>query len=690
MPNFNIHWKIPFMSLRAGTLYTVNIYKDGALPSGYPLTLKGAAQPFVTQEDDDEDQFIAIRTQTGYLRIVDDGKAIDSSTPPQTVNFNWKELLPDTDTDRPVTLTHVESGQTVVDWQGYLQAQTFTGTLYGGVQEREFPVQCMLSALSASNVDDSNRELKNFAYVIKQAFDNLPCITIKNYIFQGGQYAQQWLLKLVDWQNLVSITENGVTGAYDNQRIIQDLCSFWGWTCRVYGQNVIFSCTDDTELDKALVLTGGTGGSLETMAGGTSAGTTNTDFLTAISLTGNIFASDSNDDTRVRGYNKAVVNVDVNEIDTDIATCFPSSVEEQMADGSWNFDGIKTYYTDNLYTFSTALLSGGCRLNYGSFNIARVVNQQDVSDYSVYDVIRIYKSAPSQASIPSTEAYVTVMTKFHHTYPGGSRSKVIGLQLHGTAYIKGDRYEDYDSIKGAGKKTMFMRIGIGTNYNNAKWWTGLTWSSSKSSFRATLGNQNDIIFSHYATGHGSGNSTPYIPLPSQPDDDALHGLVFIEFLGSDDMPENSGERIFDITDFRVEYYGDTTYDIRGEHSKNSDAEYVSNNQQKISSEWDADLIYASQNRLAMGYGLVINNSDFAFMEKAQYPSATDHPEQRLATRVANYWASAKRKLSTELRANVIPSITPQHKVTLDQTPSYPIAISRDWWNDIIQLTLLEA
>ena len=38
---FQIFWKIPFMSLRSGTLYTVNIYKDGTLPSGYPLTLKG-------------------------------------------------------------------------------------------------------------------------------------------------------------------------------------------------------------------------------------------------------------------------------------------------------------------------------------------------------------------------------------------------------------------------------------------------------------------------------------------------------------------------------------------------------------------------------------------------------------------------------------------------------------------------
>ena len=106
---FQVFYKILFKSLRSGTVYTVNIYKDGTLPSGYPLTLKGAAQPFVTEEDNDEDMFMPIRTQSGYLNIVDDGYAEDANG--NTVSFNWKELVPTIDTDRPVTLTH-SSGDT--------------------------------------------------------------------------------------------------------------------------------------------------------------------------------------------------------------------------------------------------------------------------------------------------------------------------------------------------------------------------------------------------------------------------------------------------------------------------------------------------------------------------------------------------------------------------------------------------
>ena len=147
---FQIHWKILFKSLRAGTVYTVNIWKDGELPPGYPLTLKGAAEPMTTDEDADEDMFCPVRKQSGYFRIVDDGKATNASY--QEVDFDWKEMLPVNDTDRPVTLT---AGIGNVVWQGFMQAQNFGSELYGNPQSHEFPLQCCLSLLSAIKVSTS-------------------------------------------------------------------------------------------------------------------------------------------------------------------------------------------------------------------------------------------------------------------------------------------------------------------------------------------------------------------------------------------------------------------------------------------------------------------------------------------------------------------------------------------------------
>ena len=147
------NYTITFKSLRAGTVYTVNI--GGGIGTAVPL--KGGAQPFTTQEDDNEDVFTPVRTQSGYLRVVDDGKDANGNA------WDWKDLIPATDTSRPVTLTHMipnpDAGQEgepdeieVTDWVGFMQAQTFSGVLYGNPQEREFPVQCPLTVVSLENI----------------------------------------------------------------------------------------------------------------------------------------------------------------------------------------------------------------------------------------------------------------------------------------------------------------------------------------------------------------------------------------------------------------------------------------------------------------------------------------------------------------------------------------------------------
>ena len=70
-------YSISFKSLRSAAgdaPYVVNIGSTGG------TALKPGASTFVTQEDDTDDVFTPIRTQTGYLRIIDDGKALDGVT----------------------------------------------------------------------------------------------------------------------------------------------------------------------------------------------------------------------------------------------------------------------------------------------------------------------------------------------------------------------------------------------------------------------------------------------------------------------------------------------------------------------------------------------------------------------------------------------------------------------------------
>ena len=106
-------------------------------------------------------------------------------------------------------------------------------------------------------------------------------------------------------------------------------------------------------------------------------------------------------------------------------------------------------------------------------------------------------------------------------------------------------------------------------------------------------------------------------------------------------------------------------------------------------DWDADVIYASDNtNMAFGYGLLID-TDGKQVKKVQYGENEEIPEQNLANRVAAYWGTSKRKITAELNTAVIPAITPRNTLTLDGTTCHPISISHDWWNDKTTLTLLE-
>jgi hypothetical protein len=92
-----------------------------------------------------------------------------------------------------------------------------------------------------------------------------------------------------------------------------------------------------------------------------------------------------------------------------------------------------------------------------------------------------------------------------------------------------------------------------------------------------------------------------------------------------------------------------------------------------------------------GYGLLLNASG-NIIQTVNYGNNAEHPEQHLATRVANYWATAKRKIDPELLTNKIPAVDPTNivKVGTDTVTTYaPIAISRDWRDDTIRLSLLQ-
>ena len=668
-----IHWQVKFKSLRAGTDYSVNIYDVNY--SGNPIPLKGGAEPVVTQEDDDEDMFLPVRTQSGYIRIVDDGKDANGNA------FNWKDLLPSTNVDRPVTLTAATG---TVLWHGFMQAQNFTGVLYGNPQEREFPVQCPLTVLSANDISANEREMKTFGYVIAQAFSSIPTLTFDNFIFQGGADARDWLLKLVDWQNYVtSEDDETVTARFDYGLVLEDICKYWGWSCRVYRQSVIFSRVDDNDVEpNALVLTLS---ELESLT--SNSGTVET-FLSAASLPTDVFVSVDNDETLVRGYRKATVHANAGEGDTAILKAYPDAVMNKLdEDGVYynvQYGDNIVYYIGKLTQAASAFMEFSARSTYASFDYIQGTN----SDENALSgpAIRILKSYSSS----SASAYATIKTRFEHSYAvsesGGHMGRFAGLRFSGKIASGGEEFkieEDYPR----NAMPLWLRIGIGTTRGTAKWYDGYNWSDTETACRAIIGLENNIFMFMYQT---SGSVIGYNNLVQTGN---RKGFLFVELLGSNTMPEVDGQRQFDIIDFKVElvYRADTNNVTHAEEPRNDRYDYKATAQDNQRNDWDSDLAYASAPKssyMAFGVGVVINENG-SRLEKVTYGSTEQVPEQNMADRVAAYWGTSKRKITADLNTAVIPAITPRKTVTLDGTDCYPISITNDWWNDKTTLTLLQ-
>lgn len=696
------------MSLRTGTTYTVNIYD--ATYSGSPVVLRGAAQPFTTQEDSDEDMFIPIRSQSGYLRVFDNGK--DSSGTSLGSDW-WKSLVPAKDSDRPVTLT---AGGSVV-WHGFLQSQNFSGTLYGNPQEREFPVIGALSVIAGEDIN-FNRGIKNFAFLLKEVCDTIDAdsgsnVHISTIYVQGGADARQWLLKQIDWQNFAQEDSDGVQRAkYSLFDVLEDMCRFWGWTARTCGTSLYLTCADDGTEQDFLILNRT---NLNTLAAATSDTTTGTVASPAtVTLADTaalpIFASTSNDDTKIQGPHRAVVKSDCNEKDTIIEFA-PQDVRDWLGDSyTWVQGGgdLIGYFTTPMKngSGSTPILLGefGLMKLYadakGGFCRRQIYPSTESDKATVGDMICLMNLPNSQQSTP----HVQLQTTHPMSYSGGSLS-LGGTVWRGSEQINNDHY----SIQ--------MRLGIGMTRESAKWWymdqvvnagspIGRGWGPSPSVFDVPINGGSLKTTGFYTDVVGILvflTSYPSIPIPAD-----TYGYIFIDILSFYDGTNDNYVENFEVANLSIKYSRDS-YDIPTslnvirprtiEVDRVTSKEYSAVNQNDSKSEWNANCIFASDNNMEYGYGLLLDGSG-NIISTVNYSGAAEHPEQHLANRVANYWATAKRKIDSELMANVAQSISsggtvsiggilPNHKVSMDSAVFVPIAISRDWRDDVVKLSLLK-
>jgi hypothetical protein len=570
--------------------------------------------------------------------------------------------------------------------------------------------------LAATQVSTTQTQLCNFAYLLQYIFQSVPSYPFTSFVIQGGAHAQQWLLKRLDWNNF--LTENAdkdVEPKYNLFEILEDVCRFWGWTARTYRQTVYLTCADDTGEASFLTLDKT---QLSTMAGGTAAGSASGAFNSQ-TVSGDVYASTDNDDFKQRGPAKATVKADVNEEDT-LVEFAPPSVEKQMegTPAVWRWvqsggDLVGYFEAQNrLTSFASDIMVGaadatpirGTNDTHGAFGRRQIYSTAESDKPNVCDEFIINNNYPADKTQPA----VSIRTNKAMALKGGS------LTLKGEVYF-GHYLCDWDMTKTI--PNLKMRLGIGPNADRSgiKYfyidisqsggdvYISHGWSSTSQTFMVKVNNGQIGGPMLFDVGFWSIGSIEYPGIPVDGSGD-FYGFIFVDFYGFRDLDTDTGE--FQIANFAIEFSRDT---LEIPTSRNvvrartmkidrvTTQEYFANNQNQTHEEWNADLIFASDNNMEYGHGLLMN-ADGSFMETAPYTAGGQHPEQHLANRVANYWATSRRRIGGDFRADVrtagtsgsyISDVTPQHMLTINGTKFHPVAISRNWRDDVVRLSLLE-
>jgi len=235
-----VRWQVPFVS-RLGTAYRVDIYDEGY--TGTPVQLLGGTSPFTTDEDDSDDFFAPVRTQTGTLQVCTDIEG--SSTP-----LKLEDILPANNIARPVRLLKYANGSySVIEWQGFLSCEAYSQDYTGIPQILDLPLISVLEAMDSVNLGASSESMVTFAALLNTALTQINSSVLMSF-FTDIYYSRaswkvlqesinkQWFFNVDDIQESDSLTY--ILQGVSLKTIVERICKFMGWTCREQGTAIYF------------------------------------------------------------------------------------------------------------------------------------------------------------------------------------------------------------------------------------------------------------------------------------------------------------------------------------------------------------------------------------------------------------------------------------------------------------------
>ena len=590
--------------------------------------LVGSVSPFVINEDNSEDMFKAVRLQSGYIRIVTDSEN------------DWQNLIPLTAVSTPVRLS---GGAT---WLGFLSTGTYGTQYHTSPKEVELPVVCPLTVLScykSITPPNGNNYTPTFGELIDYIMEDISIAfgqTFSYSILPDSQDFNDLLSIQVQWGALLEYDEDGnLVRKQDDLQLLESICTTLGLTCRTYGGAAYFTAADQQQT------------SIET-----------------ISFASFPFADASSMEKMMEGVRDCTVKSSISIIDNFVDVPFEKIVDDNLP---MDVSGItQTPYGTNGKTF--VINSVEQEPVYEDVSVEIIGSQEIVVSGYIDDepqqfqiledidweaMIKVNRSPQAGGMILSSRKQYTFNggritiggNMMRENINNGEMQKIaasnIGLEC--SLIVGGMMWQPI-----SGKTGQWVSAPSDLTQNVATFW--LSSNGGQLYYR-------DIYLDADAAVHIDKSGIPVRTL--------LSGEVKLIIYGHNDQANNP----WYITDIRVTY-------SRGRYRNKSSQRFVSAASNVFTEKRAINVDFASDGQ-RMGYGLeLLTNAN---------PNVL--PEQMLADRIAAFYDKPRRFLDLHLLADgQSTAISPESEVEDPDGDTFtPLSISYDYWNDIVNVKLLQ-
>lgn len=689
----SIRWQVKFKTLNEKNAL-IDIYEEGW--NGGITQLEPAANPITTEEDSDDDYLKPVRTQTGYLRVIDNG--------------DLDGLMPEDNSQHYVEL-HIDEE---LCWCGYMQADTFSEDWDITPLITEFPLISPLGILEGVYLDQA-KEMS----LVKLGELLLECIESTgvdfNYIYfpkevwySENESAQTPFSVALSRQTFFEDNGSDDRDAEDWERydadtclsFLEEFCRFWGWTLQerqktlyfigksqayyittveylrnlVYGGNFSYG-------DRSMVLVAFSSLSLDGIDNKKEIlqGVNKVKITSKINAVGMVVPSID------EGYMSVIHN------GTDNSYVYGKEYKRVIAYESLDLNvSMLVYgYSENLgayisQDYNYANMSAGIGAMYVKRDIYSLDESENKRNYNyksgIWIINRPYKTSNSPEPPPLLLARTMPILKMQSLNAAkySSGAFVISAQVYGyNMAVGGSLYED----NGAGELEIKFRIGD-------KYWNGSAWGSNETWFTIQLGSENDNsvpgkILSTKTLDQPYNGADGYV----MPINEDLSGVVELTIHATtfgkiSDLVYRNQQLYLD--NLKVDYYkDDNVSEIR--KSSNQDNVYVSILKRRTSEEKEIELKIASNNNNPAAYntlsGAGRDVGPLYFVQEGKSMLA----EERLLGILKQVYGRTTEKLNITVERS---ELTPMARLTRDGR-NYRVLSEKIEWADDSEEIMIE-